>query len=243
MMVLVVPCYNEKQRLDLQAFFAFRDRGVCFLFVDDGSNDGTADFIEASLQNHSHCRLLRSPQNQGKAEAVRHGMLHLQGSDWFADCSWVGFWDADLATPLSEITSFLEYRQFYPNCDAIWGSRIYRLGSQIRRSLLRHILGRAFATLIHKMLKVEAYDTQCGAKIFKKEVLAEAFSKPFISRWIFDVEILLRLNRYEIVEYPVKAWADIPGSKIKIFREIFRIFRDILKIREVHLGKPTGGLR
>jgi hypothetical protein len=58
-----------------------------------------------------------------------------------------------------------------------------------------------------------------------------AFKEPFIGRWIFDIEILLRLKNFNIVEFPLLTWSDIPGSKVKIFKEIFRVFGDIMKIR------------
>lgn len=230
MVTLIVPCYNETQRLNIEAFASASEHR--FLFVDDGSKDGTADFIAQKLLGYAHCRLVRTPQNGGKAAAVRYGMTEIQKMDWFQTSEWIGFWDADLATPLQEIPLFLKYAQINRTCDSIWGSRVYRLGSHIKRSTLRHYLGRGFATIVHRLLKVEAYDTQCGAKLFRPAVVSKAFGEPFISRWIFDVEILLRLGQDKVIEYPLTRWEDIPGSKVKVIREIFKVFREILKIRE-----------
>ncbi len=115
---------------------------------------------------------------------------------------------------------------------SVWGSRVYRLGSEIVRSPLRHYLGRIFATIISVLLKVKSYDSQCGAKIFRGDILLKTFSEPFLSRWIFDVEILLRLEQKNIIEYPLEFWQDKPGSKVKIFREIFRVWQDIIAIRK-----------
>jgi hypothetical protein len=86
-------------------------------------------------------------------------------------------------------------------------------------------------TLISVALGVKSYDTQCGAKIFRKELLEPAFSEPFVSRWIFDVELLLRLGDRTIIECPVREWHDVPGSKVGVLTDAFQVFADILKIR------------
>lgn len=246
MTVIIVPCFNETTRLDLRSFAKTSSKEVRFLFVDDGSSDGTFDFINSKISNEPHCRAVRLENNVGKGEAIRAAALLLQKMDWFHEASWFGFWDADLATPLYEINHFLHFASFYNSTEnnvlnkkvaSVWGSRIYRLGSDIKRSSLRHYLGRGFATLVHKTLYVEAYDTQCGAKIFKKELLETAFAEPFLSRWIFDIEILIRLKDSAIIEYPLMQWQDKPGSKLKVSREIFRVLRDVYRIRKKYFSK------
>lgn len=233
MIVLVVPCYNEESRLDLDAFEEGAQGEVQIMFVDDGSKDQTVARIEAFIATRPNMHLYRCPQNGGKANAVRQGVLHVTQHPELSKAKWVGYWDADLATPLWEVPNMIQYAELYStNVAAIWGSRVYRLGSKIVRKPVRHYLGRGFATVIAVLLKVDSYDTQCGAKLFRSEHLIKAFQEPFISNWIFDVEILLRLQQYELVEYPLRKWEDIPGSKVKIHKEILRVFRDILKIRE-----------
>lgn len=76
--IVVVPCYNEEERLDAGAFesFARARPDVTFLFVDDGSRDGTHDLLQRIVQRHpGHFALLALDQNRGKAEAVRQGLL------------------------------------------------------------------------------------------------------------------------------------------------------------------------
>ena len=83
---------------------------------------------------------------------------------------------------------------------------------------------------------MRAYDTQCGAKLFRREVVRKLFQDPFLSRWIFDVEIYCRLGHERILEYPVKEWRDVPGSKVNLWRDSGRVMSDLLKI-----GKKYGG--
>ncbi len=235
---LVVPCFNEKSRLAVDTFKNAASEDLHFLFVDDGSRDGTANYLRTQFEGISSIHVFALQKNAGKAEAVRRGMLELLATGKLNNYAWVGFWDADLATPLSELADMRRYHQhFYPTAIAVWGSRVYRLGSKIVRSPIRHYFGRFFATAIAWLLGVESYDSQCGAKIFLSSSIGTAFREPFISRWIFDVEILLRLRDFEIVEYPLKCWKDVPGSKFKIGREALRVFWAILAIRKKYLKK------
>src|SRR5581483_4853652 len=97
---LVIPCYNEAQRVDVPAFHQFLAKAsdVRLVFVDDGSTDQTAAVIEQLQSGHPETvQLLKLARNQGKAEAVRQGVLF--ALDQFNPAV-VGFWDADLATPL-----------------------------------------------------------------------------------------------------------------------------------------------
>lgn len=236
MTILVVPCYNEEKRLDIKAFQQALSADLQILFVDDGSTDGTVDMLKKHFGSNPHADILPLERNGGKAEAVRHGVLHLLKKQDAVKADWWGFWDADLSTSLSEVTQFLTYQKtFYPESSLICGSRVYRLGAQIRRSSLRHYLGRGFATIIAHALQIEAYDTQCGAKLFRPAYAEKGFRDSFISRWIFDVEILLRIGQNNAVEYPLERWQDVPGSKLRISREIFRVLRDIFLIRKKYI--------
>jgi hypothetical protein len=143
---------------------------------------------------------------------------------------------------LSEVAAFLNYQCFCQEpVDAVFGSRIYRLGARIERSFLRHLFGRAFATAAALALQVQTYDSQCGAKLFRREIVPRAFSEPFVSRWIFDLEIVLRLRSANVIEYPVHQWVDVKGSKLNVFSEILRTARDIVRIRTRYL--PDGSIR
>lgn len=230
--LLIIPCFNEENRLPVQEFLKFVQRGHHLLFADDGSMDGTYALCERVFRNQKNIRLYKAPFNQGKAEVIRAAIGELNKVGIPHDVEWVGYWDADLATPLDEVEYLLEFqRVFSAKSLAIIGARVLRLGGLIRRSALRHYLGRGFATVASVLLGLTCYDSQCGAKIFHKSMLAKAFAEPFISKWIFDVEILLRVGQEKVIEVPLRKWQDVPGSKVKIGRELVRVLGDLFKIR------------
>lgn len=221
-LLLVVPCYNEAARLDSAAYqqFASCAARVRLLFVNDGSTDSTeevlTDLVETNPQSFSLCSL---PNNAGKAEAVRYGMQQaLRESP-----AYVGYWDADLSTPLSAVPQFLDILDAKPAVQAVIGSRVRLLGRSIQRVAWRHYTGRIFATMASVTLRLQIYDTQCGAKVFRASDLLESIlAEPFRTRWIFDVEILSRLldrlgpsGEESIYEVPLSKWNDITGSKLR----------------------------
>jgi len=225
--ILVIPCYNEEKRLNFSQFDRASD--IAFVFVNDGSTDRTLEIINKNKQQNY--RILNLEKNVGKAETVRRGMLFAKTLPEYENTEWIGFWDADLATPLDEVPCFLSYcRDYETDIDCIYGSRIYKLGSSIKRSYKRHLLGRLFATVVGFVLGIKTYDSQCGAKLFRKRTIDTAFSEEFISKWIFDIEILMRLRNHEIIECPLRNWEDISGSKLHIERRAFRVLLDILMI-------------
>ncbi|MGH7552207.1 MAG: glycosyltransferase [Longimicrobiales bacterium] len=237
--IVVVPCYNEATRLDVSAFlrFARATADVRFLFVDDGSTDGTGRVLARLREERpEQFDTLRLPRNEGKGEAVRQGMVAALGSG--ARC--VGYWDADLATPLHAIHSFRGILERSPWLELVMGSRVQLLGRRIERRARRHYLGRVFATCASIALGLRVYDTQCGAKLFRATpAIASIFEKPFRSRWIFDVEILARLvtalraaplTAVAVVhEEPLAEWADIAGSRLRV-RNFIGAFFDLARI-------------
>ncbi len=225
---LIIPCYNEESRIDLNSFDKFND-DLVYVFVDDGSSDGTFGLLKS--RESDFFIVLKMEKNSGKAEAVRRGMLFADSDYRFCDVEWFGFWDADLATPLEENVNFILYRDsFNPEASAIFGSRIHRLGAKINRSFFRHVIGRLLATFMNALFKVGTYDSQCGAKLFRRDSVKKAFGDPFVSKWLFDLEIIIRLRGMDMLECPLKCWSDVGGSKLLTFRNILRVAIDIAKL-------------
>jgi dolichyl-phosphate beta-glucosyltransferase len=217
--VIVVPCYNEAARLRGEEFLSFAQttEATRLLFVDDGSTDGTGAVIDA-LASRSDGRIivLTLPANGGKGAAVHAGLRY--GIELGADI--VGYFDADLATPLEELRRLIEVRRVMGS-DVVIGSRVRLLGHEIDRSPRRHYLGRVFATAASIVLRLPVYDTQCGAKLFRASpALESALAVPFKTRWVFDVELLARLvatdPQLRCLEVPLMSWHDMGGSKLTV---------------------------
>src|SRR5262249_50911565 len=131
------------------------------------------------------------PSNRGKAEAVRLGMQEAMRRG----AHLVGYWDADLATPLDAIHQFREVLARRPTCQIVIGTRLPLLGRGIRRPPARRLLGAGFSWAASRVLGTRVRDTQCGAKLmWASRACWWAFEQPFLSRWIFDVELLARLQ-------------------------------------------------
>lgn len=223
-LALVIPCYNEEHRLQKEVLINWvkEHPKVHVYLVNDGSSDRTADMIEALHQTHpDFIYALQQEQNGGKAEAVRRGMLHAEANGTY---DYIGYWDADFSAPLSEIDWMLQFCDGTFQHTFILGTRLARLGSYIRRKFTRHLLGRLFSSVTSMVLGLTVYDTQCGAKWVKSEEVPDLFGEKFVSKWLFDVEILARLiQKYDrsyvyhhALEIPLKNWSEIKGSKLKV---------------------------
>lgn len=237
---IVVPCYNEADRLPVDTFRVFSQNAseTRFIFVDDGSADATFQILsDLAKDSENRCEVLRLSENQGKAEAVRQGM----NMAFSSGAEIAGFWDADLATSLEAIAQMREPLNRDPELLAVFGSRVRMLGCEVERDPIRHYAGRVFATAVSLMLQIPIYDSQCGAKLFRTSPLTQdIFAEPFVSRWIFDVELLARLRQRlgpeqwakagsVIKEYPLESWRDVSGSKVG-GADFIRSFSDLTKI-------------
>lgn len=244
-LALVIPCYNEELRLPVEQFEAFAPANphVRFLFVDDGSTDGTARVLDALVTRRpDQFSAISLPRNAGKGEAVRQGLVEVARR---GDSDATGFWDADLATPLDQIPRFLASFED-PDVLMVIGSRVKLLGRDIQRRALRHYLGRVAATAISLSLGIAVYDTQCGAKMIRTGPSLESMvAEPFVSRWLFDVELLVRargeLQRNGIglekgvVELPLRRWTDVAGSKVRS-TDFVRAGSDLVRIVRRYRG-------
>ena len=226
--LIVIPCFNEANRLCRESFVDYlkSSRLVRFLFVDDGSNDQTVERlhqIQRFFPQRIEVHQLR--QNGGKGEAVRQGMLI--GTQ--TDADWIGFWDADLATPLSAIDCFIQRTTRSQRLDVVMGCRLPLMGHQVVRPWHRMVVSRVFAGFASRVLGTRIRDTQCGAKLFRNTGLLEScLQTPFTSPWIFDVELLARLAAVHaqlgqadwisqsVYELPLDEWHEREGSKLKL---------------------------
>ena len=233
---LIIPCFNEEKRLNVKVLCDFiqQNKEVTLCFVNDGSKDGTLDILNSIKNKFEHVMVIHSDKNLGKAEAVRNGVLHVSKLNLF---EFIGYWDADISTPLEEYKHLLDVFSKDKNILFVLGSRMKRLGSAINRKKMRHITGRIFSTFSSIILRLPVYDSQCGAKIFRSEMSDIFFKERFITKWLFDVELLARLRNNigdkkilnACYEVPLNSWNEKGGSKLR-FAHLIKVPYDLLKI-------------
>ncbi len=190
---IVIPCFNEEKRLDLDAFSVFTHQHpqVHLVFVDDGSTDSTNQKLHAFCKKHVRCQLVDSTKNAGKASAVHLGMhwaFKKKPSKYYS------FLDADLSISLE---------QHYALCNNLEKNDLSlcyhtkRKGKQsIRNSIFRNLISKALFMLNSKLLKLNIADTQCGSKVFSSDLAQFIFKEPFLSSWLFDIEIFLKIKAH-----------------------------------------------
>ncbi len=243
---VVVPCYNEAARLPVEPLLQFLNANsrVAVCLVNDGSTDATGATLAAvRARNPQQVLVLDLAANSGKAQAVRQGVRHTRATGRFA---FIGYWDADMSTPLSELARFLLTFEEHPDCRFVLGARVKRLGANIDRLLARHLLGRLFATVASTVLQLPVYDSQCGAKLFRADMSEVLFDEPFVTSWLFDVELLARLRNAvgtdallaSVIELPLTTWVDVGGSKLR-FGHMLRVPLQFWNIHAKYNRAPT----
>ena len=220
---MVIPCFDEAQRLDGDQVVALARGGLDVLLVDDGSRDATVATMRAIAGRASErVEILELGEHVGKAEAVRRGLRHATGD---TDVAIVGYCDADFATPADEVVRLAAALERRPDLTAVIGSRVDLLGHEVERPWFRTIGNRVYSAAASRLLGARIRDTQCGAKFFRTGTsLAVATSEPFADAWGFDAELLGRLIAGRapaepvvpttIGEVPLERWAHVPGSKL-----------------------------
>lgn len=238
--LLVIPAYRESARLptylnELAATLAEAEPDIALLIVDDGSGSEEQSALLEAIKSHERAgrpRLLKPlllAHNQGKGAAVRLGWSE---GLLCKDADWVGFVDADGAIPAGEVRRLIEMAADRADRPVLFASRVLMLGRRVERSLIRHLIGRLFATLIGNIICPTVYDSQCGFKLLPTEVWRRIAADLRESGFAFDVELLaaLRKNGSLIEEVPID-WFDRPGSKVHLFRDGWRMLRAVFRIR------------
>ncbi|MDF4202539.1 glycosyltransferase [Maribacter sp. SA7] len=220
---VVIPCYNEEERLSSEDFkaFAHKNIGYHLCFVNDGSTDNTLSVLrKLKNENPDNISIYNCKENGGKAEAVRQGMLHLVKD---AQLDYIGFLDADLSTDFrdfDDLVKTIETSDF----KIVSGSRIARMGANITKESARKVISMTINLIIQTILGMPFKDTQCGAKVMDREIASKMFNKKFVTKWLFDVELFMRMKKYfgkaevknMICEQPLKRWIHADGSKLSM---------------------------
>ncbi len=231
---VVIPCYNEEQRLPrtLESARAWLERHFPddfeMLLVDDGSTDATPDIAAEAARAHPAIRLIRQPENRGKGAAVRRGMLEARGETRL-------FMDADHSTHVREVAKALPLIEA-DGADIVIASRQHPDSEiPVRQSWLREHMGKSFNLLMRLTVGIPMRDTQCGFKAFSAKACEVIFPLQRIEGFGFDVELLYlaRLKGLTVTEIPVR-WANDDLSRVRMLMDPVRMFADLVRIRRLH---------
>ncbi|TPN86920.1 dolichyl-phosphate beta-glucosyltransferase [Aquimarina algicola] len=219
---IIIPCYNEEKRLNVAAFKKFiaqtNDFHLCF--VNDGSKDDTISVLkDIQFSNPNKVSIIDMRKNSGKAAAVRAGARYLHSR---GDITYIGFIDADLSTDFEDFNDLLKTLKTNKKLSMVFGSRAKNATSSIQKNSCRGLISKCINILIVLILGLSIKDTQCGAKVFKAELVPIVFNKSFLSKWLFDVEMFIKMKRHfgkavimtKIHEQPLSRWIHVEDSKL-----------------------------
>jgi glycosyltransferase involved in cell wall biosynthesis len=229
---IVIPAYNENERLGepLQKILRYvsdTKLNAELIVVDDGSSDATARIAEETFATTPAipAQVIKYDKNRGKGFAVKTGLRA-------ANADVALFTDADLSTPIEELTK-LTGPIIAAEVDVAFGSRA------LDRSLIgthqpwrREQGGRVMNLIIKTMSRLRFVDTQCGFKAFNMQKFGPLLDLMTIDRFGFDVEFLFvaQHNGLRLKEIPVR-WNDVAGSKVSVFRDTRRMIAELNQIR------------
>jgi dolichyl-phosphate beta-glucosyltransferase len=224
---IIIPAYNEEKRLpnSLEQVFRFLEKQSYtaeVIVVENGSTDKTFEVAQRFAQQHKNLRVVHNDQ-RGKGGAVLRGVREAHGE-------YVFICDADLSMPIEEINKFLP--PALTDFDIAIGSREAPGAVRYNEPYYRHLTGRVFNTLIRLMVLPKLQDTQCGFKCMRAAVARDIFRFQTLTGWAFDVELLYIAHHhdYRILEVPID-WYFNADSKVRILRDAWRMFVDLLVIR------------
>jgi len=225
---IIVPCFNEADRLRdslpvLKKYLLQQDFTWEVIFIDDGGSDDTAR-VPFEFFDDAQARAIRYEVNRGKGYAVKQGILAARGEI-------ILLTDADFSTPIQEWERLHACLQ--AGDQVVIGSRSLPDSKVVvHQAWYRELLGKVFNKLIRIIVLRGFIDTQCGFKLFRREVGVSIFEKMTVDRFCFDVEFLFIARKWglKIRELPVE-WHDVLCSRVQVVRDSSRMLLDAFRIR------------
>ena len=236
--IIIIPAYNEASRIERtirthHTFFSsptIQQHIDCsFIIVPNGCTDNTQQVVNDLSKEFSNITSI-SIEYPGKGRAIKEGFLYTMQ----CDCDFIGFIDADGATSPEALYALFQY--FDDATDGVIASR-YMHDSNIfppRPRIKRWGSKLVYEPLVRTILGIKYHDLQCGAKLFKKNVINVIAPLLTIDQWAFDIELLYLCHQFNffIKEVPT-IWHDQKGSTLKI-RSGWRMLTAIFDIKAQH---------
>lgn len=227
---VVVPAYNEEESIgqtlaDVIKHLRRKKYPWELIVVDDGSSDATAAQVQQLAVEGPEIRLIRLPENHGKGEAVKRGIVQARQPHCL-------FMDADNATSITEWDEF--ERRFADGFQAVIATR-HHPRSQITfpQPWPRRMLGAGYRFLCRQMFGLKNSDFNCGFKAYETALAQRIYAQNKMNDWTFDIEALIRMRKEKaaVAEVPVR-WAHHPKkSALGPFRTAFKTFRSLWRLK------------
>jgi dolichyl-phosphate beta-glucosyltransferase len=226
---IVIPCYNEEERLprtieQIERYLDGKDFSYELILVDDGSTDGTRLVMDAAAERNPLVRLEALPRNRGKGRALAEGVAVARGAQILVT-------DADLSTPIEELEKLRA--ELDRGAGVAIASRALRASRvEVSQPIYRVLMGKAFNLLVQAVLLPGIWDTQCGFKLFRSDVAHEAFAALTTDGFGYDPEVLYRAKKrgVRIAEVPV-VWRNSAPTKVSPIKSSLDMFKHVVRIR------------
>ncbi len=207
--------FSEKMKNDFE-----------ILIILNGCRDKTFEIVTEFSKGRNYIKFKEFKDAIGKGGAIIEGFK-------MADADLIGFVDADGAT---NPKTFYQLIEKIRDNDGIIASRWIK-GAKIKKKqpFLRRLSSRGFNVLVRLFFGIKIRDTQCGAKLFKKEAVKKVVNELGITQWAFDIDLLYRMkkNEFKIIEIPTE-WEDIGGSRLNLKKTIPEMFVSVVRLRLIY---------
>ena len=229
MLSIVVPCYNEEQRLPrtidrIERYLDGQGTQYELILVDDGSADGTRQVMDAAAERSRSVRVEALPHNRGKGRALATGVGVAGGDE-------ILLTDADLSTPIEELPKL--QAQLTKGAGVAIASRALRDSNvEVSQPVYRVLMGKVFNLIVQAVLLPGIWDTQCGFKLFRADVAHKVFAGLVTDGFGYDPEVLYRARKMgvKIAEVPV-VWRNSAPTKVSPISSSFDMLRHVIRIR------------
>ncbi len=231
---IVFPCYNEADRLKytFNDIKKFQQKKIInnfeIIFVNDGSSDNTFQILKKykneNAKLNKKIKIISYQNNKGKGYALKKGIK-------IARFDWILTLDADISVSTTQLSDWIKQKQINEERFIYFGSRNL-MDSNIKFKMYRKLIGLIFIKIIKIFFSINLSDTQCGFKLYKRDIAKKLFSNLKMLDFTHDIEIVLMSKKkgYKIKELPVN-WIHKKGSKISVFKDSLKMFISLLKMK------------